>query len=336
MTALMPRGLGGELVLPARDYARTRLPWLEARRAGLGASETATVLGLNDWSTPYAVWASKVSAVAADDDASEAAEWGNALEAVVARKVSTRHPDLGKPAPTPGLLRHPDHPWMLATLDRLLVERGKADPAALAVLEVKTVGEWMYRARWIDGVPPAHIQVQVQQQLAVTGLARAFVAVLVGGQMMPDPYPIERDERVIGQLIEYGGAWWSEYVEGGKRPDLTFADRSALAALYPGDLDAEALVADPDTLAAFARFMDARRRESEAKAEKEAALFEVQRRMGDATRLVDDDGRLLATWNPTSTKRTDTTALKKAHPAIVAEFTTEQPGRRFLPRDPDA
>lgn len=328
-------GITGELVLPAAAYRRDRRPWLEARRTGLGASETATILGLNDWHTPYSVWLSKVTP-SGEGYASEAAEWGSALEAVIARKVSTRHPELGKIAPTPGLLRHPDHPWMLATLDRLLVPRGVRNPEPTALLEVKTVSDFMYRARWIDGVPPPHVLVQTQQQLAVAGIARAYIAVLIGGQKMPEPYPVDRDERVIEQLVTYGGTWWKEFVEAHRPPELTFADRAALALRYPGNVDLGPLVADDDMLATFSRFMDARRREAEAKAEKEAAAFLIQKAMGDRTRLVDADDRLLATWSPTLTNKLDTPALNKAHPHIAAEFTTKVPGRRFLPRDPDA
>lgn len=332
----MPRGLGGELVIAAADYARDRRAWLRARRSGLGASETATILGLNDWRTPLAVWQDKVSTDDVEDvTLSEAAEWGSALEAVVARKVATRHPELGKLAPTPGLLRHPEHPWMLATLDRVLVERKKADPQALAILEVKTVGDWMFRKRWLDSVPP-HVLVQVQQQLAVTGMERAYVVVLVGGQRMPAPYLVERDERVIEQIIEYAGAWWAEHVEGGVVPDPTFADRSSLAAVWPGDDTLPAVHADESLLADLGTFMHAREQEAHWKRQKEEAAFAVQERMGNALAVRDDDGRVLVTWKPSTSTRVNTPALRKAHPDLVEQFTTTTTTRRFLPKESDA
>ena len=45
----MPDGLGGVLVLAADDYRRDRALWLKARRDGLGASDTAAILGLNSY-----------------------------------------------------------------------------------------------------------------------------------------------------------------------------------------------------------------------------------------------------------------------------------------------
>lgn len=297
-------GIGGRLILPAGEYARSRVKWLQARRSGLGASDMSAILGLNPWATPYGVWADKVTADRpVDDVVSEAAEWGHALEDTVARQMAKRHPEMGKIAPTPGLLVHDDHPWMLATLDRLLVPRKTPNAQPICPLEVKTVSEFMYRAHWIDGVPPVHIQIQVQQQLAVTGFDHAYVVVLVGGQHMPKPYRIERDDETIDKIIDFAGAWWEHHVVGRVRPQLTLADRSILSKVFPGDLDLDPIVADDDTLAAFADYVDARRRRDDALEDMEKAGFIVKRWMGDHTALIDEFGTTLATYKPTKTSR---------------------------------
>jgi len=302
--ATMPPGVDGDLILPASAYRRDRRPWLAARRTGLGASDTAAILGLNPWSTPYGVWASKVdTARPVDTSPGEAAEWGTALEAVVARKVATRHPELGRIEPTPGLIRHRRHRWMLATLDRLLVPRRSRCARPTSALEVKTVSAEMYRHHWIDGVPPAHVQVQTQQQMAVTGLDHVYVAVLVGGQHMPEPYRVERDDAVIDAMTTYAAGWWADHVETGTPPPLTLADASLLGSIYPGDLDLDPHVADDVVLAAFADYVDARRRRDEALADMDRAVFTVKAAMGDRTALVDSIGTVLATWRPTKTAR---------------------------------
>lgn len=333
MTTLL-EGLGGELVLDARNYSRSRIPWLKARKSGLGASETAAVLQVNDYKTPLQVWLDKTSSAAVKDEhVSEAAEWGSALEAVVARMVSRRHPELGKIAPTPGLLRHPSHPWMLATLDRLIVERRKASPRVLGALEVKTTSLANYHARWADGLPPLSIQVQVQQQLAVTGLDYIWVAVLVGGQQMPKPVRIERDERVIEQLVTYAGMWWEEHVVRGVRPEPTFGDRGHLRLLWPGDLDAEAVTADDRLLNAHGRLVDARRRKAEAEVDEERAVFELQTALGDSTILRDPSGTVLATWKPQIRRRIDAKKLRRYYPHIAKQVEKADTNRRFLPKE---
>lgn len=331
----VPEGVGGTLVLPASDYARDRTSWLAARRSGLGASETAVVLGLNEYRTPYQVWAEKVRTDdPVDEDPSEAARWGSVLEAPVAREVSRRHHDLGKIAPSPGLFQHPEHTWLLATPDRILVERGRRySGRALALLECKTVGDWAYRSSWTGDYPPNPYLVQVQQQLLVLDMDVAYLAALIGGQRMPAPWRIDRDERVAQQIVEYTGAWWEQYVVAGRAPALTFADRSILSQVYPGDTDLDALRADDRLVDVYARLLDARRREAEAKDERAALEFEVQTALGDRTALVDDAGAELVTWRPTTSRRLDTTALRKALPDVAAEYTTASTSRRLVVKE---
>lgn len=326
---LMPAGLGGELVLAARDYKRDRGLWLKARRSGLGASDTAAVLGLGaPYTTALDVWEEKTSTVPPDDsDTSEAAEWGNVLETPVARQTVKKHPELGKLVPTPGLLRHPAHPWMLATIDFGLAPRGKRYAPVRELLEVKTTSEQNYRLNWVDGVPPAKIQVQCQQQLAVTGLEVAWVTCLVGGQKLAEPYRVERSEAVIEQLVNYAGTWWADFVETGRRPDPTFADLDKLARLYPQDLAADAVRADDKLEAAVARLVDAKRRAKEAEADEEQAKFTIQTAMKERTAVVNTDGEGLVTWKEQTQRKWDGKALEKDHPELVEKYKTPRVSR---------
>jgi putative phage-type endonuclease len=198
----LPDGVHGKLLIPAKSYARNRSPWLVTRRTGIGASDMAAILGMNPWRSAVDVWFDKMSTEKVTDSMpSEAAEWGLALEDSVARRVVKRHPELGKLVPSPGLLAHEDHPWMLATVDRLLAKRLVRPLHVDSALEIKTVSPASFEESWHPehpehdrpDWPPWSVQVQVQQQLAVTGLPFAWVAVLVGGQRMPAPYRIERD-----------------------------------------------------------------------------------------------------------------------------------------------
>lgn len=296
----MNAGTCGTLVLPASEYARNRGKWLAARRSGLGASEVAAVLGLSPWSTPYKVWAEKVATVPPVEKSTEPIEWGHAAESMIARRVGVRHPELGRVEPSPGLLAHDEVPIVLATLDRLLVpRRSPRGSAPTAPLEIKNIGLPMWRHAWVDGFPPVYYVIQVQVQLAVTGLPYGYLAVLVGGQMMPEPILIERDDAVIAALLVYAAEWWERHVIGGERPALTLADRDILTSLYPGDANLDPLAADPETLAAFAKYVDARRRRDEAVDDMDATGFLVKQALGDHTALTDPDtGAVLATWRP--------------------------------------
>ncbi|QGH74529.1 RecE-like recombination exonuclease [Arthrobacter phage Kuleana] len=319
----MPEGLGGRLVLAASEYRRSRSLWLKARRSGLGASDTATILGLNSYGTALEVWQEKTSQTAPDDrELSDAAEWGNILEHPVAVQTVKKWPEIGRIVPTPGLLAHPDHPWMLATVDRLLVPRRVKNPRVTSILEVKTTTSKNWGLNWPDGVPPASIQVQVQQQLAVTGLPFAWVACwLRDTAKLCEPVRVERSEEVIEQLIRYGGMWWRDHVEGMVRPEPTFGDRGRLAELWPADAKADALTAGPELEQVVADLIDAKRRKEQAEAEEEQAKFKLQTAMRERLGIVDSSGELLVTWKPQKYTRLDEKRLKAERPEIAKEFT---------------
>ena len=322
----------GKLLLPAGEYAGSkRDKWLEARRLGLGASEVAGILGLSPWLTPYKVWKEKVSTEPPEELHTEPIEWGHAHEATIARRVSARYPELGKIAPSPGLLQHDNAPHVLATVDRLLVERGPGlrNQPAHAVLEIKNVGLPSWRHSFKDGAPPIYYQVQVMMQLAVTGLDRGYLAVHYGGQRMDYPYLIERDDDAIAALITYAERWWADYVETRTPPELVLADSEQLSSIYPGDKELSPMVAGGEVLEEFARYVDASRREKEAKAEKEAAGFIVKKALADQTTLIDDFGTVLATWNPRASSRFDTTTFRKDHPELAEQYTKRSETRTF-------
>jgi len=87
--------------------------------------------------------------------------------------------------------------------------RRRPVPLVLGVLEIKTVAGFKGR-EWLEGVPE-HFQLQVQHQLAVTGLERAWLAVLFGGQRL-ELVEVERDDELIRELIELEEAFWTKHV----------------------------------------------------------------------------------------------------------------------------
>lgn len=332
------RGITGRLVLDARDYSRSRRAWLEARRSGLGASETAAVLGLSKWKTPLSVYLDKVDDSPIVDEApSVAAQIGLDMEDMVARWTVRAWPDLGKVGPTPGLLAHPDHPWMLATIDRLLYERGTADAPPLGILEVKTTSRWNYEQNWIDGVPPGYVQVQVQQQLAVSGLDTAWVACWVRDEApekaLKEPYRIDADPVVHEQMITYAGAWWADHVEKRVPPPAVPDDAPIMNRLHVPNLDADPVEADAYLENAVAHWLDAKERAKIAAADiasTEVAMKDAMIRAG-ANAIARPDGQLLVTWKANRPgQRLDAKALAADHPDLAAKYTTTTPGAVVL------
>lgn len=204
--------------------------WLEQRRQGLGASEAAAVLGASPWASALSVWSRKLGL---DDESpdSEAMEWGQELEPVIAAKFARV---TGYPLNDPGrytIMVDETHEWLRCTLDRVIATPDSPDGPG--VLEIKTAGAQFLRT-WEDDGIPWHYLIQVQHQLAVTGYKWGEVAVLIGGQRFRHAR-VERDDMLIAQIVAAEEAFWTDHViaQVPPPPDGTPATRELLARLYP-------------------------------------------------------------------------------------------------------
>src|SRR5262245_51429000 len=214
-----------------------RAEWLAERRQGIGASDAAAIIGVSVFKSALNVYVDKIGLEEPDDDETEAMEWGHRLEEPIARKYQeTVH----RPVWNPGahvIERHPDLAFMLATPDRYT----ELDPGATGfpvppadgrgVLELKTAG-FFKKDEWADE-PPLEYQVQVQHQLAVTGLKWGSIAVLIGGQRFRWA-DIPRNDKFIAKLLEAEDAFWQRVQRRDPPPPAgTEQSARALALLYP-------------------------------------------------------------------------------------------------------
>lgn len=190
--------------------AEQRAAWLERRRQGIGASDAASVCGLEGaFSSPLGVWLDKMGRLPLT--ASPAMQWGLRLEEVIAaayEEETGRH--LLRHSPYE-VLQHPDIPWMLATLDR--------ETTCGRVVQIKTASA--YAKGWgepgTDEVPDVY-NVQVHQEMAVTGLEVADIPVLFGAHDFR-VYTVERNEQLIRDLITIEGDFWA-LVERREPPEV--------------------------------------------------------------------------------------------------------------------
>jgi len=210
---------------------KNREEWLEARRRSIGASESAAIFGLGYASqSPLTVWANKVHG---EEDFQETQRMriGKLIEPALRAIFADQH---GIECQSPGefsIYRHPDLPFMGATLDGLAVHN---DYGPVPV-EMKNV-DYFNRKEWEEGTGPLKYQIQVQHQLAVTGASHAYLFGLVGGNT-PISILVERNERFINEtLLPTLESFWG-YVKSGEMPpiDGSEATARALKTLYPRD-----------------------------------------------------------------------------------------------------
>lgn len=207
-----------------------REEWLEARKSTIGASEAATVLGLNPWQTPLELYLSKLG-LANPVPETPAMTWGTRLEPLIAEEYS-RTSGFGFVAEQL-FVRSPTNDFMSATLDRVR-DDGR-------VVELKTCGhrgahEWGEHGS--DEVPHRYL-VQVIHQLIVTGTDVADLAVLIAGQEFRT-YTISLDEDIAAHIIATEEAFWDRVLRRDPPPIDVDRDGPTLARLWPearGEVD---------------------------------------------------------------------------------------------------
>ena len=210
----------------------TRESWLADRLTGLGASEAATVLGLNPFQSPFGLWAEKTGHAEPDDlSENEAVEFGLRLEGPVIDAFAARTKRDCVPWAQFTSVRHPEYPWLRCTPDGL--QTGGHGRDEDGTLQIKTTSAFN-SADWHEGIP-LHYAVQCQVELAVLGLNWGTLAVLIGGQRLKW-FDFERNDEFIDLLIPRLRAFW-DLVEAKIPPpvDDRLATAKVLAKLHPED-----------------------------------------------------------------------------------------------------
>ncbi len=294
----------------------SRDEWLDARRAGIGGSDVGAIMGFNQYKSAYQVFLEKTGQYHEEVD-NEAVYFGNALEDFVAQEFAKR---TGKKVRRLNkMLVHPEHDFMLANLDRVVVgER--------AVLECKTASEYVKEA-WEGEEIPASYLCQVHHYLAVTGFEKAYIAVLVGGNKFIWK-EIERDEEFIQILIDREKDFWENHVLKDEAPPVDGSDATndLIKKMYPQD-DGTAimLTKDDDVLLDAIDSIS-----SEIKAlEQQKKEYENQLKLKLENAVEGHTPRHEVTYKTIVSNRIDSQRLRKEAPEIYEKYTKQSKSRRF-------
>lgn len=308
-----------------------REEWLDVRRKGVGASDSAAAAGIHPYRSRLELWMDKTGRSAHlpkpdPNDTDSPLYWGNLLEEKVAEAYA--HKTGNKIRRVNAVLQHPDEDkhWMLANLDYAVVGNDEVQ-----ILECKTTGQYGAML-WANGVPD-YVRCQVQHQLAVTGKQAADVAVLICGHEL-QIHRIERDDELIDSLISMEREFW-KMVESDTPPEVdgTKSSDTALRALFPRDegevLDlSNDLALDSD----FNELIDLRDKISRLNQREDLLKQRIQQTMGEASEAQFVQGKV--TWKRSADSiQLDTKALLKDHPELLEQYQRVRHGnRRFLMR----
>ena len=296
----------------------SREEWLKWRKHGIGGSDISCLLGINKWKSEIELWLDKTNQTNELPAENEAMQWGNIMEPIIRNHFAEV---TGKPVvEVKAMLQHPEYSYMLADVDGLTVD----DSGNPAILEIKTASEYK-RSEWEDDIP-TYYQTQVQHYLCVTGVAKAYVAVLIGGNTFR-VYEVDADAEIQSMLIAVEQEFWNK-VKNMIRPQMDGSDaaKNLLDNIYRGGI-AEQIILPTEAVEYVDQYIEACAEEDNAKVKKQEASNRIKEIMGDY-----DKAKCLnhtISWKSVSSERLDTKALKEEQPELYQKYVKTSKSRRF-------
>lgn len=221
------------------------------RKLSLGGSDAAAVLGLNDYSSPFDVWVSKISTEPDEEINNAAIYWGHAKEPVIADFYAKRHNVVLLNSPK----RCSKYEWMTGSPDRLIEYNGEEktgyydDPISgkrllRRGLEIKTANhkqflKWGMCGNVGMGSNPAPVittfeqakqnvplsyYVQCSWYMYVMGFKEWDLCVLINSSDYRE-YRLILDEEFAEWAVGKCKHFWQEYVEKKREPPVDHGSR---------------------------------------------------------------------------------------------------------------
>lgn len=292
--------------------------WLDYRKQGIGGSDAACILNMSPYRSPLMVYAEKISE-AKDTEDNEAMRIGRDLEEYVASRFTEQ---TGKKVRRlNAILQHPEKPFMLANVDRLVV-------GEQAGLECKTTSLFN-KSDFQSGEVPPNYYWQCQHYMAVTGLAKWYLAVLVMGKSF-HVIEIERNDEHIAVLTVAEAEFWGR-VERKDPPYPTGleGESEVLGDMYPAREGAKVL--DDEFIEPLRYYLELKEEKKALEQRLDAQKNTILMAMEGFERA--SVGGFKISNSERTTKRIDTAELKKLYPDLAQQFSKVSTSRTFTVKE---
>jgi putative phage-type endonuclease len=265
--------------------------WLSLRRRNINSTEVAALFGCSPYTTAFELWHRKKDDTEVSFEMNERVAWGMRLESAIAQGVAEENKWSVKKIEE---YMFDDVLRLGASFDFEITTATSDLKEQVGILEVKNVDSLIAKQNWLindDGTveAPPHIEIQVQVQLAVSGLPFAYIAALVGGNRV---FLIKRtpDAKIIDAIKAKVAQFWAS-IEANKAPAPDFAqDAEFISKLYgyaeagkvfdaTGDKEIEKLALE---------YKDASAAENVADEKKKSIKAQLLVKIGDAEKVLCD------------------------------------------------
>lgn len=294
--------------------------WKQTRRRGIGGSDIGAICGVNPWRSAYSVYLEKIGELP-DTEPNDAMIFGTLIEPIVADVFAERTGY--KVQRRNAILHHPDHPWAIANVDRIILSKERGN----GVLEIKTASEYQTK-QWEEGNVPETYILQLQWYLFVTGFQWGAFAALVGGNKF-FYHEMERDEVLIENMLMIAKDFW-HYVETKTPPPIDGSEdaTNVLKILYPTSRPETEMELDaPEAKLWVEKLKQAKAAKKEAEALEREAENHLKAMMAETE--IARIGEHKITWKTVVSRSLDKKALEADHPEILEKYMKESVIRRF-------
>lgn len=178
--------------------------WLEERKTGIGGSEVAAIFGEHPFLTARELWERKTGR-AVEQAETAAMRRGRLLEDVAAQLYSE---ETGRKLRRQPLRRHPQHAYLLASIDRQILAGPDHDTGAC---EIKVPGWQTFSRIRREGLPPYMI-LQAQHEALVWGYSYTAFGIFHADSVRLLTFDVAADPQIQEMIVNEAGEWWEKYV----------------------------------------------------------------------------------------------------------------------------
>lgn len=290
--------------------------WLSIRKGYIGGSDAGAVVGLNPYKSAYSLWAEKTGKIP-EFEGNTITRVGSYLEELVANMFTE---ETGKKVRRKNrVIVNDEYPFACADVDRLIV-------GEKAILECKTTNSSVAMKKFKNGEYPEQWYVQMTHYLAVTGLEKAYLAVLIECRDFK-VFELERDEEEIAALMSAENAFW-DYVKTDTPPyaDGMESTSETLLTLYPqSNTETVNLFGYENELT---QYMAIQAQIKALEGQKNEMANKVKAFLGEAGK--GENERFKVSWTSSERKTFDENRLAQEHPEIdLNEYYKVSTSRTF-------
>jgi putative phage-type endonuclease len=292
----------------------TRDKWLAERKKGIGGSEIAAVIGIDEYRTPLDIYLDKTGQKEDEPD-NKFFRAGRNLEPVVV-KYFEEETGIKTIYEKDKIYIHPKHKEVRGTPDRLFGHDG--------VLECKVTTR---KINGEDDVPKSYF-CQLQYYLGLTGRTKGYLAFFKNTwEFIPIYY--EADPELFSMLVDEAVKFWNNHVLSGIPPEPR--NSNDIVQLYAKHNEGKYITASEELYKQILYLKSVQNQIKELEKIEAEKKEQVQLILKDAEGIKYNENTLV-TWKAAKESYVfDKELFKKEQPTMFTKYMIKKPGsRRFL------